>query len=60
MKFKNLGSATILHCPDHPAGAMVIENRNQIPTATGRLRVALLPTRAHLFNGEGQALYHGE
>ncbi len=57
---ENLGSTTILHCPDHPAGTLVIENRNHFPTATGRLRVALLPTRVHLFNDEGQALHHGE
>ena len=53
---ENLGGSTMLHAPQHPAGAMVIESRAAAPPGPGRLTVGLDPAQLHLFAEDGAAL----
>ena len=53
---ENLGGANLLHAPEFPAGAIVVEDRGSLIAATGKARVAIPADRVHLFNIEGQAV----
>ena len=53
---ENLGGTTLLHAPEHPAGKMVIENRDTAAPSPGPFSVAIDPERAHLFAENGESL----
>ena len=53
---ENLGGSTLLHVPDHPAGAIIVESREEARPGPGSLKIAFDPKRLHLFNREGAAV----
>jgi lactose/L-arabinose transport system ATP-binding protein len=54
---ENLGGTAYLHAPDHPAGSLIFECRDENARAgTGRRRVGIDPRRCHLFDRNGLAV----
>ena len=53
---ERLGTTSLLHAPDHPAGSVVVEFRGLDVPQPGPVRAALDASQLHLFNADGNVV----